>query len=168
MRLEQVGLRVTNLQRSLRFYTKGLGLKVTARGDTRGWGGGLWVQLEDPRSHRNLELNWYPLGSMFGSRYTVGCGVDHIDFTLGVAPVSALETTLLRLLRAGARATPYTPADDRGVDGQRPRPGWNMDHGRSPPHRRRASSGQQILARRGNPRGTVVVSEECARAHLTQ
>lgn len=114
MRLEQVGLRVTNLQRSLRFYTKGLGLKVTARGDTRGWGGGLWVQLEDPRSHRNLELNWYPLGSMFGSRYTVGCGVDHIDFTLGVAPVSALETTLLRLLRAGARATPYTPATTAG------------------------------------------------------
>ncbi len=110
MKLEQVGLRVRNMERSLDFYTKALGLKVRARGDTRSWGGGLWVQLEDPRSHRNLELNWYPRGSLFGTPYVVGGGVDHVDFTIGVAPVSRLERTYRRLLRMGARPTKYLPS----------------------------------------------------------
>lgn len=109
-----MGLRVTKLQRSLRFYTKALGLKVVARGDTRSWGGGLWVQLEDPRTHRNVELNWYPRGSRFASRYVVGDGVDHLDFTLGAAPRSALESTYRRLLRAGAGPTRYSPVTTEG------------------------------------------------------
>ncbi len=114
MKMEQVGLRVTNFERSLRFYTKALGLKVRARGDTRGWGGGLWAQLEDPRSHRFVELNWYPRGSLFGSRYSVGDGVDHLDFTVGVAPVSTLERVHARLLRQGARPTPFRPETTGG------------------------------------------------------
>lgn len=114
LRLEVVGLRVTNLPRSLRFYTSALGLKVTARGDTRWWGGGLWVQLEDPRSHRNVELNWYPRGSRFASRYTLGEGIDHLDFTIGAAPVSALESIYRRLLRSGARPTRYKPETTAG------------------------------------------------------
>lgn len=111
---EVVGLRVTNLTRSLRFYTKALGLKVTQRGDTRSWGGGLWVRLEDPRSHRTVELNWYPRGSRFASRYLVGDGVDHLDFSLGVAPRATLEASYRRLLRAGARRTGYEPATTEG------------------------------------------------------
>jgi catechol 2,3-dioxygenase-like lactoylglutathione lyase family enzyme len=114
MRLEQVGLRVTNLERSLRFYTKALGLRVKARGDTRSWGGGIWVQLEDPRSHRNLELNWYPRGSRFATAYSVGDGVDHLDFSIGIAPTAALERVCQRLIRAGARPTRYTPATTAG------------------------------------------------------
>ena len=114
MQLEQVGLRVTNLRRSVRFYTRALGLRVTARGDTRGWGGGLWVQLEDPRSHRNVELNWYPRGSLFGSRYSVGDGVDHVDFTIGEAPQAELQRVYARLLRAGGRPTGYAPATTGG------------------------------------------------------
>jgi catechol 2,3-dioxygenase-like lactoylglutathione lyase family enzyme len=114
MRLEVVGLRITNLERSLRFYTRALGLKVVTRGDTRSWGGGLWIRLEDPRTHRNVELNWYPRGSAFGSRYTLGEGIDHLDFTLGVAPRSALESVYRRLLRAGARATRYSPSTTEG------------------------------------------------------
>ena len=114
MRLEQVGIRVTNLDRSLRFYTEALGLKVTDRGDTRAWGGGLWVQLKDPRSHRNLELNWYPRGSRFYSRYTFGTEMDHIDFSIGAAPRSALEAVYRRLLRHGARPTGYHPATTEG------------------------------------------------------
>jgi catechol 2,3-dioxygenase-like lactoylglutathione lyase family enzyme len=114
MRLDQVGLRVSNLQRSLRFYTKALGLRITARGDTRSWGGGLWVQLEDPRSRRNVELNWYPRGSLFYERYNVGGGIDHLDFALGAVPRSVLESVHSRLLRSGARATRYTPATTEG------------------------------------------------------
>lgn len=114
LRLEQVGLRVTDLGRSLRFYSKALGLRIRARGDTRSWGGGLWVALEDPRSHRVVELNWYPRGSLFYDRYRVGDGVDHIDFTLGVASQSDLERAYRRLIRAGGRPTGYEPATTAG------------------------------------------------------
>jgi catechol 2,3-dioxygenase-like lactoylglutathione lyase family enzyme len=149
MKLEQVGLRVTKLDRSLRFYTRGLGLKVRARGDTRSWGGGLWVQLEDPRSHRTLELNWYPRGSRFGGPYRVGDGVDHIDFTLGVAPVSSLERAYRRLLGAGARPTGFHPSTTSGwmasvrdpdgiwiTLGRRPTPAERRQSNRARPKRR--------------------------------
>jgi catechol 2,3-dioxygenase-like lactoylglutathione lyase family enzyme len=114
MKLLTVGLRVTNFERSLQFYTQALGLRIRKRGDTRGWGGGLWVELEDPRSHRVLELNWYPRGSLFASRYTVGDGVDHVDFSIGAAPVSTLQREHRRLLKNGARPTKYTPATTGG------------------------------------------------------
>ncbi|HTW77517.1 MAG TPA: VOC family protein [Thermoplasmata archaeon] len=114
MRLEQPGIRVSDFARSLRFYTRALGLRIVRQGDTRSWGGGRWVQLEDPRSHRPLELNWYPRGSLFYSRYRAGDALDHIDFTIGVAPVAELERTYRRLLRSGARPTPYSPATTGG------------------------------------------------------
>jgi catechol 2,3-dioxygenase-like lactoylglutathione lyase family enzyme len=114
VRLEQAGLRVSNLERSVRFYTRALGLKVRARGDTRAWGGGIWVQLADPRSHRIIELNWYGPGSIFGGKFRVGDGLDHLDFTIGSASRAELETTYRRVLRAGARPTQYSPATTGG------------------------------------------------------
>jgi catechol 2,3-dioxygenase-like lactoylglutathione lyase family enzyme len=114
MRFEHVGLRVTNLARSVRFYTGALGLKVARRGDTRSWGGGQWVVLRDPASGRVVELNWYPRGSLFYSRYAPGDGVDHLDFTLGAAPRATLERTWKRLLRYGARSTRWRPATTEG------------------------------------------------------
>ncbi len=114
MRFENVGLRVTNLPRSLRFYTKALGLRVVRRGDTRAWGAGLWVLFEDPRSRRKVELNWYPKGSRFGVPYRAGEAVDHLDFTLGVASRKELERAYGRLLRHGARPTGYEPSTTEG------------------------------------------------------
>jgi len=114
MKMEQVGLRVTDMKRSLNFYTKALRLRIRKQGDTRGWGGGLWVHLEDSRSHRIVELNWYPRGSLFGSRYAVGDGVDHVDFTVGIAPRSTLEREYRHLLKNGARPTRYSPATTGG------------------------------------------------------
>ncbi|HXW67606.1 MAG TPA: VOC family protein [Thermoplasmata archaeon] len=114
MRLQQPGLRVTHLGRSLRFYTKGLGLRVVRRGDTRGWGGGLWVLLRDPRSGRYLELNWYPPTSMFYSRYTTGEALDHIDFTVGVRPRAEIDRIVRRLLRHGGRPTRFTTTTTSG------------------------------------------------------
>jgi catechol 2,3-dioxygenase-like lactoylglutathione lyase family enzyme len=114
MRFEAVGLRVTDLRRSLRFYTRALGLREVRRGDTRGWGGGIWVVLEDPRSHRRVELNWYPKGSLFAGPYRAGDAVDHLDFTLGVASQAELERVYRRLLRHGARATGYEPSTTAG------------------------------------------------------
>ena len=114
MRLEQVGVRVTSLTRSLRFYTRGLGLKVVARGDTRGWGGGMWVQLRDPRSRRLLELNWYPKGSRFDGPFRTGDSLDHIDFTVGSSSREQLEKEYRHLLRLGGRPTGYTPSTTEG------------------------------------------------------
>jgi catechol 2,3-dioxygenase-like lactoylglutathione lyase family enzyme len=114
MRLEQTGIRVTDWARSLRFYTRALGLRVVKRGDTRSWGGGRWILLEDPRSHRVLELNWYPKGSLFFSRYRAGDALDHLDFTVGAASQAVLERTYRRLLRYGAKPTRWRPATTEG------------------------------------------------------
>jgi catechol 2,3-dioxygenase-like lactoylglutathione lyase family enzyme len=114
VRFEQAGLRVANLERSVRFYTGALGLRVSDRGDTRAWGGGLWVQLTDPRSRRVIELNWYGRGSIFGGQFRAGDGLDHLDFTIGAASPAELEKTYRRLLRAGARPTKYTPSTTGG------------------------------------------------------
>jgi len=114
MRLELAGIRVTNLDRSLRFYIRALGLREVRRGDTRSWGGGVWVRLRDPRSRRLLELNWYPKGSRFYERYSSGTALDHFDFTMGVASRGELERAYRRLLRFGARPTGYEPATTEG------------------------------------------------------
>jgi len=114
MRLEQAGIRVTNLERSIRFYTRALGLKVVRRGDTRVWGGGLWVLLRDPRSRRLIELNWYPKGSLFYRGYHPGEALDHLDFTLGAVSRASLERVHRTLLKRGAKATQWTPSTTEG------------------------------------------------------
>lgn len=114
VRLENAGIRVTDLARSLRFYTRALGLRVVRQGDTRSWGGGRWVLLQDPSSRRQIELNWYPRTSRFYTPFVAGDALDHLDFSLGVAERSALETVCRRLLRHGGRPTGYRPATTEG------------------------------------------------------
>jgi len=114
MRFEVVGLRVTHLERSFRFYTRALGLKEVRRGDTRSWGGGIWILLEDPKSRHRVELNWYPKGSLFSGPFRTGDAVDHLDFTLGVASRKELERVYRRLLRQGGKSTGYEPSTTGG------------------------------------------------------
>lgn len=114
MPLHYVGIRVTNLRRSLRFYTRVLGLRVKIRGDHRSFGRGIWVGLEDPRTKAKLELNWYPPGSRFAKRYVPGEALDHVGFLLGPVPRSRLGAEYDRLLAAGARPTPVTPESTDG------------------------------------------------------
>jgi catechol 2,3-dioxygenase-like lactoylglutathione lyase family enzyme len=114
MQLHYVGIRVSNLPRSLRFYTKVLGLRVMVRGDFRKLGRGVWVGLQDPRSKAKLEINWYPPGSPFGSKYRAGDALDHIGFEIGRASAKRLEQVYAGLLRAGARPTPVTPSQTEG------------------------------------------------------
>jgi catechol 2,3-dioxygenase-like lactoylglutathione lyase family enzyme len=109
-----VGIRVSNLRRSLRFYTKVLGLKEKIRGDYRGVGRGIWVGLEDPRSKAKLELNWYSPGSQFGLRFSPGDALDHIGFTIGIASTRQLIQVYQRLLKGGAKPTPMTPEKTGG------------------------------------------------------
>ncbi|HYA70449.1 MAG TPA: VOC family protein [Thermoplasmata archaeon] len=96
MFLDYTGIRVTNLPKAVRFYTKGLGLVEKGRG--RMGHGGVWVLLEDRWSHQHLELNWYPKGSKYATPFSAGEGLDH----LGVRVLN-LAAASRRLRKAGAR-----------------------------------------------------------------
>jgi lactoylglutathione lyase len=109
MRVKYVGIRVMDLDRSLRFYGSLLGLREVHRGDLSAYGRGTFVHMEDPGSGQRIELNWYPEGSMFATPYTPGDGLDHI----GVV-VDDLEKTTESMLAAGARPTSVTLASSNG------------------------------------------------------
>ena len=96
MYLDYTGIRVTNLAKALRFYTKTLGLVEKHRGKMPH--GGVWVLLEDRTSHQHLELNWYPKGSKYATPFAPGEGLDHIGFRVG-----NVETVGRRLRKAGAK-----------------------------------------------------------------
>jgi catechol 2,3-dioxygenase-like lactoylglutathione lyase family enzyme len=89
------GIRVRNLERSLRFYRK-IGFRVIKRG----WfsHGGKWVHLVFPRSGHRLELNYYPKGTPFYTPYGPGEEFDHFGFY-----VTNPRAWVRRLVRAGAR-----------------------------------------------------------------
>lgn len=59
--------------------------------------GGVFVGLEDPISHQQLELNWYPPDSPHATPYAAGEGLDHLGFE-----VSDADATVARLLALGA------------------------------------------------------------------
>ena len=105
MHLEYVGIRVTNLDRSLKFYTELLGLKEVSRGDFTKHGAGIWVKLKDEKSGHYLELNWYPPGSRFGTSYVAGEGLDHIGFI-----VDDVQEKFKELVSKGAEPTEIDPS----------------------------------------------------------
>ncbi len=74
-----VGIRVTNLQRSIDFYTKILGMKVAGRGKVEQTKGET-VSLESEKGGLILELNYYKEKSPHNTKYTVGEGLDHLAF----------------------------------------------------------------------------------------
>ena len=114
MHLRYSGVRVTDLDRSLRFYTKVLGLREVSRGDLSQYGRGTWVLLRDPTSRQQLELNWYPKGSQFDVPFVIGEGLDHIGFFLGSVPATALNRVYQSVLRQGAGPTSISPANTGG------------------------------------------------------
>jgi lactoylglutathione lyase len=77
-RLHYAGIRVTDLDRSLRFYTEILGMSVAHRGTMQH--GGEFVQLKSPGSESILELNWYPRSSRFYTEFKRGEELDHLAF----------------------------------------------------------------------------------------
>lgn len=74
-----VGIRVKDLQKSIDFYTKVLGMKVTGRGKIEETGGET-VGLESEDGGFALELNYYEMGSPYATKYFVGEGLDHLAF----------------------------------------------------------------------------------------
>ena len=109
MGLRYFGIRVTDLERSLRFYVGLLGLKEQRRGKM--YHGGVWVLLADPRTRQRLELNWYPPGAPYATRYEAGDGLDHIGFTTK-DPRAMFD----RLVAEGVEPA-LVPDDEDGVKG---------------------------------------------------
>jgi len=90
------GIRVRDVDRSIRFYRKVMGMRVTRRGVMSH--GGVWVELKSPGSDQRLELNWYPAGSRFHTNYRKGEELDHLAFR-----VTDVARTFRDLVSKGAR-----------------------------------------------------------------
>lgn len=92
-----VGIRVTNLQRSIDFYTKVLGMQITGRGKVEQTKGET-VGLQSEKDSFMLELNYYEKDSPYNTTYAVGEGLDHLAFK-----VEDLDKTLEEARKAGHR-----------------------------------------------------------------
>jgi lactoylglutathione lyase len=92
-----VGIRVTNLQKSIDFYTKLLGMKVTGRGRLEQTKGET-VSLASEEGGFILELNYYEKDSPYNTPYATGEGLDHLAFK-----VDNLDKALEETRKAGHR-----------------------------------------------------------------
>lgn len=92
-----VGIRVKDLQKSIDFYTKLLGLKVAGRGKVEPTKGET-VGLVSEEGGFILELNYYEKDSPYNTEYTVGEGLDHLAFK-----VDDLDKALEEARKAGHR-----------------------------------------------------------------
>jgi lactoylglutathione lyase len=112
-----VGIRVTNLQKSIDFYTKVLGMQVTGRGkveQTKGETVGLQSEKDGFILELNyyekdsfiLELNYYEKDSPYNTEYTAGEGLDHLAFK-----VEDLDKALEEARKAGHRTILEMKAD---------------------------------------------------------
>ncbi|MGI0131151.1 MAG: VOC family protein [Thermoplasmata archaeon] len=102
--LEYTGIRVRDLDRSIRFYTAGLGLREGPKG--RMAAGGLWQELQDPESGAILELNFYP----GATPYREGDELDHLGFRVNDLPSAVIR---LETLGGRVRIPPFTEGDER-------------------------------------------------------
>ncbi len=107
-RFRYTGIRVRDLDRSLDFYTRALGMKIIARGTMPH--GGQYVHLRTPRSPQRLELNWYPRGTRFYAPYRRGEEMDHLAFV-----VDDVRKAFRELVRKGATAA-VDPAHSEGTE----------------------------------------------------
>ena len=92
-----VGIRVTNVQKSIDFYTKLLGMKVINRSKIEQTKGETIV-LQSEDVNFVLELNYYEKDSPFNTKYIVGEGLDHLAFK-----VEDLDQALEEAKKSGYR-----------------------------------------------------------------
>src|SRR2546428_5628397 len=80
MGFRYTGIRVRDLDRSIAFYTKVLGMQMTWRMRIRETGGAIAV-LKSPRSSQRLELNWYPPSGRYRV-YRQGIASEHFSIAV--------------------------------------------------------------------------------------
>ena len=79
-RLTYFGIRVKNMEESIRFYTEVLGMRVVEPVEVTPLTNGKVATLQSPDSNQRLELNWYEPGTRFGPPYSNGEDLDHLGF----------------------------------------------------------------------------------------
>jgi lactoylglutathione lyase len=90
------GIRVKNMDESIRFYTEVLGMEIVEkRGRTEPTKGEV-ITLKSPNSNQLLELNFYENDSPFYAPYENGEDLDHLAFD-----VENLEGTISDLRKKG-------------------------------------------------------------------
>jgi lactoylglutathione lyase len=104
------GLRIRNLDRSIRFY-KVLGFRQTIRGRTSI---GEFAQLEHPRGRFTVELNQFRPGTKAYEPYRKGSEMDHFGFW-----VDDVDAWVRRLRRVGGKVK-IPPSDSSIVIPPRP------------------------------------------------
>jgi lactoylglutathione lyase len=80
-RFSYVGVRVKDLQRSIDFYTRLLGMSIVHRYTIEQTRGEV-VNLQSEKGGFILELNYYEKGSPYDTDYAVGEGLDHLAFNV--------------------------------------------------------------------------------------
>ncbi len=89
------GIRVQDLQRSVEFYTKVLGMRVKGRTKIEATKGEV-VSLVDEASGFEIELNHYEKGSPYRTKFIIGEALDHLAFQ-----VPSLDNALKEANEAG-------------------------------------------------------------------
>jgi lactoylglutathione lyase len=79
-RMIYTGIRVKDIEESIRFYTEILGMQVIEPLQPASPTNGRVVTLRSADSAQVLELNWYGPGSKFGTPYANGEDLDHLAF----------------------------------------------------------------------------------------
>ena len=87
------GIRVKDMEESVRFYTEVLGMKLVEAVQPTPPTQGKVATLQSPESAQLLELNWYEPGTRFGLPFTNGEDLDHLAFECDdlAAAVAELE-----------------------------------------------------------------------------
>lgn len=90
------GIRVKDLEASVKFYTTVLGMKVRGRNTIDAAKGTVVELVCEGEGANTLELNYYEKGSRFDTKYEVGEGLDHLAFV-----VKDLDAALAEADKAG-------------------------------------------------------------------
>jgi lactoylglutathione lyase len=93
--LTYTGIRVKDLEKSVDFYTKLLGMKEVGRSTIQSADGTV-VNLESEPGGHSIELNYYSPQSKFNTSYVLGEGLDHLAFQ-----VDDLDKALEEATKAG-------------------------------------------------------------------
>lgn len=77
VRFWYTGIRVKDLETSIRFYREALGFQVVLKGKMKVHEG-TYVHMRTPTGKQILELNYYPQTSKFYEEYVDGSELDHL------------------------------------------------------------------------------------------
>ena len=88
-----VGIRVKDLQKSMDFYMKLLGMKLVVQGKLEQTKGE-WAELTNENNGFTLELNYYYENSPYYTEYKLGEELDHLTFKVDDLDIALEEAKM--------------------------------------------------------------------------